>query len=152
VSSRFKRKGKSKFLAIEGHMYRSAAYQSLTPNEKVAYQALKWRYNGFNNGFIGLGERELAAEMHVGRDTARRALQTLIERGFIAKAKPSGFNRKDRVATEWRLTELNCDITGELATKDFTRWRPTEKTTGASQVHTGASQVHMSTKKGVKYA
>ena len=34
-----------------------------------------------------------------------------------------GFSsRKDRRATEWRLAEHACDVTGELATKSFMRW------------------------------
>jgi len=142
VRNRFKRKGHAKFLLIDGYVFRSAAWKALTPNDKAVYLELKWRYDGLNNGRIGLGERELAASVGIGRDTARRSLMSLMEKGFLDKAKASGFNRKDRVATEWRLTEYPCDASGRLPTKDFMRWLD-GKSTGASQVRTGASQVQL---------
>src|SRR5437773_11628799 len=124
--SRFKRKGKSKFLMIEGYIVRSPAWRTLTPNDKAAYLELKWRHDGLNNGRIGLGCRELAEALQSSKDTARRSLESLMEKGFLAKAKPSGFNVKNRSATEWRLTEYPCDVSGHLATKDFMRWQSEE--------------------------
>lgn len=138
AKGRFKRKGKSKFIMIEGYIMRSAAWSALTPNDKAAYIELKWRYDGLNNGRVGLGERELAAALGIGRDTARRALVSLIEKGFLAKAKASGFNVKNRIATEWRLTEYPCDKSGHPATKDFMKWQPEEKT----QAHHRSAQAH----------
>lgn len=152
MSSKFKRKGKAKFIMIEAYVKRSAAWRALTPNARATYLEVKWRYDGTNNGRIALGERELAADLHTSRETARRALGELIEKGVIKKAKLSGFNMKSRVATEWRLTEYPCDVTGELPTKEFIRWQPCEKNTGAPQVHTGASQVHMAPKKEAFHA
>ncbi len=122
MSKKFKRKGQSKFLIIEAYIIRSAAWQALCPNERAAYLELKWRFDGYNNGRIGLGNRELVKALKSSKDTARRALDSLMEKGFVTKAKPSGFNVKHRVATEWRLTEYNCHVTGELPTKDFMRW------------------------------
>ena len=139
-TSRYKRKGKSKFLMLEGYIYRSAAWQSLTPNDKTVYFELKWRYDGFNNGRIGLGERELAEALRISRETARRSLAHLIEKGFIEKTRLSGFNVKNRMATEWRITEYACDRTGHPASKEFMRWPPPENHfTGAPIDHTGAN-------------
>lgn len=136
--SRFKRKGKSKFIMLDGYVKRSAAWKALTPIEKVAYLEVKWRYDGLNNGRIGLGCRELADELGMSRNTADRALVGLLAKGFTAKAKASAFNVKNRAATEWRLTEYNCDVTGELATKDFMRWQPAD----FSQSHPRDTQSH----------
>lgn len=122
--SRFKRKGKAKFLMIEGYVIRSAAWAALSPNDKAAYLELKWRYDGLNNGRIGLGVRDLAEAMKMSKNTAHRSLERLMEVGFLARAKPSGFNVKNRISTEWRLTEYRCDVSGHLATKDFMRWQP----------------------------
>lgn len=150
MSNRNKRKGRAKFVMIDGYVWRTAAWQALSNDDKGVYLELKWRYDGVNNGRIGLGEREAAAALRIGRDTVRRSFTSLSEKGFVAKAKPSGFNVKNRAATEWRLTEYKCDVTGELPTKEFARWSP-EKSTGAPQVHTGAPQVHPHPEKEVKY-
>jgi hypothetical protein len=50
----------------------------------------------------------------------------LIELGFIKIGKPSGFNMKGRVATEWLLTEFTDDTTSTtgIASKDFMKWTP----------------------------
>lgn len=148
MSSRHKRKGKSKFLMIEGYIIRSAAWQSLSPHDKAAYLELKWRYDGLNNGRIGLGNRELAEALQSSKDTARRALESLMEKGFLAKAKPSGFNVKNRAATEWRLTEYTCNVTGELATKDFARWQAEKN----SQAHHEDAQAHQKDSSPLKNA
>lgn len=138
--SKYKRKGKSKFIMIEAYVKRSAAWKALTPIERCAYLELKWRYDGMNNGYIGLGCRELSDELNMGRDTARRALNKLLEVGFINKQKPSAFSLKNRAVTEWRLTEYRCDVTGELPTKTFMRWEPKKK----QQAHPSDTQAHPS--------
>lgn len=139
-SNRNKRKGRSKFIMIDGYVKRSAAWKALTPIERAAYLEVKWRYDGVNNGRIGLGCRELGDEINMGRDTAVRALNSLVEKGFIAKAKASAFNVKNRAVTEWRLTEYSCDVSHQLPTKDFMRWGEKNKT----QSHPSDTQSHPS--------
>ena len=112
------------------------------PNDKATYLELKWRYDGLNNGRVGLGCRELAEALKSSKDTARRSLERLMERGLIAKAKPSGFNVKDRTATEWRLTEYACDRSNHPATKDFMRWQPKEKTQAHHRDREEKTQAH----------
>lgn len=140
--TKHKRKGKAKFIMIDGYIMRSAAWQSLSPNDKAVYLELKWRYDGMNDGRIGLGEREVATTLSIGRDTVRRSFASLVEKGFLAKAKASGFNVKSRVATEWRLTEYACDVSGQPPTKGFMRWLE-KQNTGVPQVRTGAPQGHI---------
>lgn len=137
-TNRFKRKGKAKYLHLEGYLLKGAAWRSLTPNAKVAYLELRWRYNGINNGRIGLSCRELAEVLQSSKDTALRALNDLVGRGFTRKMKASHFGRKDRTSTEWRLTEFGCDVTGSLPSKEFTRWGLAE----ISQAHLGDTQAH----------
>jgi DNA-binding MarR family transcriptional regulator len=127
LSSKYKRKGKSKFIMIDGYVKRCLAWQALTPVERNAYIEVKWRYDGTNNGRIGLGARELAAELGMGKSTASDALNSLQKYGFICVSKPSAFHIKNRTATEWRLTEYGCDVTGDLPSKEFMRWQPTKK-------------------------
>jgi hypothetical protein len=138
MSSKHKRKGKAKFIMIEAYVKRSAAWKALTPIERNAYIEVKWRYDGLNNGRIGLGCRELGDELNMGKDTAKRALNRLVEIGFITLTKPSAFHVKNRAVTEWRLTEYACDVTGELPTKTFMRWQPEKK----QQTHPCDAQAH----------
>ena len=70
------------------------------------------------------------------RGLAGIAFQELIELGFIRVSKPSGFSVKHRAATEYRLTEFTCDVTGELATKEFAKWKPEIQNTVQHMGHT----------------
>jgi len=138
MSSKYRRKGKAKFIMIDSYVKRSAAWKALTPIERAAYLEVKWRYDGLNNGRIGLGCRELAEELNMSRNTADRALDGLVSKGFIVKTKASAFSVKNRAVTEWRLTEYSCDITKDLPSKEFTRWEPEKKT----QSHPRDTQSH----------
>ncbi|WP_174800975.1 helix-turn-helix domain-containing protein [Martelella limonii] len=139
MSSKYKRKGKAKFIMIERYFWRSEAWDSLSPVEQMGYLRIKWRYDGKNNGRIGCSCREMADELKCSKATASRVFKVLQERGFIEVVKPSGFSRKDRTSTEWRIAEYPCDVTGEIASKSFIRWRADEKTTVSSEGHTVSS-------------
>lgn len=84
------------------------------------------RFNGSNNGRIGLGVREAAEAVSVAStETVSRYFHDLQAVGFIVATRRSGFNLKalaDRKATGWALTWLPID--GQAATKDFMRERP----------------------------
>ena len=102
------------------------AWQSLSGNQRALYVAISARYNGSNNGRIHFSAREAAAALHISKATAARDLLVLVERGFIVAVTRGGFNVKDKQAqaTEWRLTEFNCDVTGVLSSKNFAAWSP----------------------------
>lgn len=108
---------------------RTAAWCDLDCVARCVYIAIKARYGGpgSNNGRIPYSLMELAQGLHISKATAMRALDRLQDHGFIALTKQGAFSMKVRHATEWRLTEVKCDVTGELATKEFTRWRATVK-------------------------
>ena len=100
------------------------AWQSLSGNQRALYVAISARYNGSNNGRIHFSDREAARAVHVSKSTAARGLAVLAERGFIVAVTRGGFNvkNKEAQATEWRLTEFNCDVTGALPSKEFATW------------------------------
>jgi hypothetical protein len=104
----------------------SEAWQSLNPNARAAYIELASKYagGGSNNGRIGCSVRQIANALHVGKATAQKALADLQERGFIVAMQKGAFSWKTGTATEWRLTEFTCDVTNQLASKDFMRWQP----------------------------
>jgi len=105
-------------------MMATPAWKSLNGNQRAIYVEIAARYDGSNNGRIPYSVREAAQALHIGKATAARDLIVLEERGFIVVMVRGAFNVKLKLATEWRLTEFNCDVTGALPTKDFAKWSP----------------------------
>jgi hypothetical protein len=117
-------------------MMDSAALHDLSAIDRAIYCEIAKRYAGSNNGRIPYSAREGAVELRIGKTTAWRALQSLQDHGFIVAVTKGAFSLKMRHATEWRLTEFACDVTGALATKEFMRWRKpvaVDRNTGQSE-------------------
>ena len=98
------------------------AYQSLSPNARCILMELMKRYNGFNNGNVGLGCREAGDAIGRSRNTSMRAFKELEDRGFIKCRELGAFTRKNRMATTWLLAEYG--FLGERPTKEYRNWRP----------------------------
>lgn len=108
------------FLMMPGYVFDCQAYRGMGVGPRCLLWEIVRIFNGGNNGQIGLGVRVAAARLNITKDTAGAYFRTLIERGFIAQSKPSGFNMKDpssRRATEWRLTWHRCN--DQPPTKEF---------------------------------
>lgn len=116
--------GSERHVRLTHWMMGTAAWRSLDCVARCAYVELASRYRGpgSNNGRLPYSLREMAAALNVSKMTARRALQALQERGFIVETKRGAFSLKVRHATEWRLTDHACDVTGAMPTKEFARW------------------------------
>jgi DNA-binding transcriptional regulator YhcF (GntR family) len=99
------------------------AYISLSQAARAALIEVNNAYNGANNGKIVLSERQLAERMSCDRKTVRRALHELIEKGFIEPRIKGAFSVKFRRATEWRLNDRRCDVTGEQMSQAFLKWQ-----------------------------
>jgi len=145
-SSRKRAHGSPRYVRLDEHLLRSAAWQSLDGNCRALYVEMARRYRGpnSNNGRIPYSVREAAANLRVGKSTADRCFDRLQETGFIKIGKRSGFSMKGRVATEWLLTEFPDDATASghvPPTKDFMRWTPENSkhspTTGTHSPTTG---------------
>jgi hypothetical protein len=108
-------------------LMRSPAWKNLPPTARALYAELGKHYHGYNNGKIGYSVREAAEDLNIAEDTAWRHFGILTERGFIEPVKKGAFSLKERHATEWRMTEFTCDVTGKPPTKDFMRWQPAPK-------------------------
>ena len=151
--SKFKRKGTGqKHVQLFDYMLRSAAWRDLSTVEMALYVEIKRRFDGFNNGRIGMSCREAAALLNVSKATAGRAFDRLQRNGLITIGKPSGFNVKGRVSTEWRLTEYRCDVSGELPTKEFLKWKPDEKTTVSPEGQTVSPEGQFAPRKAANHA
>ncbi len=116
------------FVPMFQYAFKTEAWRALTPVERCVYLEIKRRYKGDNNGSIGVSARELAAEIGVSKNTANKAVHSLVDKGFVIVEALSGFNRKDRTSQEYRLTEYPNDLPGKPreATKEFMRWRKPE--------------------------
>jgi DNA-binding transcriptional regulator YhcF (GntR family) len=101
----------------------TVAYRALKPLARAILIELIKRYNGYNNGAIGLGHREAAHACNVSKNTIKPGFDELLEKGFIRVSRPGGFNMKDpstRRASEWRLTWL--EVGNEKPTYEFKEW------------------------------
>ena len=101
---------------------RTQAWKALKPLDRAVYVEIASRYNGSNNGLISFSVREAAIAMQLTKSPAAIAFKNLEDTGFIVCTTKGGFSVNNRRATEWRLTEFTCDITKQLASKEFTRW------------------------------
>ena len=99
----------------------SQAFATLKPTEVSVLIRLLRTYNGRNNGYIGASVRLLAECCNINKDTASKALRTLIDTGFIEITQESSFDFKLRRATEYRLTCHKCDRTGAHPTRAWKR-------------------------------
>ena len=110
---------------LYGFMLQSDAWKDLSTEGRSLYVLLKSLYKGSNNGHLILSVRQAAEALHISKTTASKAFEELQGHGFIEVSIRGSFEgRKDRRATEWRLSELTCDRTGELPSKSFMRWKP----------------------------
>lgn len=121
-----KGRGGHKFVMLPHYLLDSPAYLDLSPNARALYTQLARRYNGSNNGSIGLGAREAGRVCKISKDSAARAFDDLIEHGFIAVAQDASFDQK-RLSREWLLTDFHDDRNGQGARKDFMRWGKEEQ-------------------------
>ena len=86
---------------------------------RCAWLELVRLYNGTNNGRIVLSAQKLAERLGRSKSHAARALLELEVAGFIATETIGTFTRRDRKASEYRLTHLRCDVSQRPASKEF---------------------------------
>ncbi|MBR1279974.1 hypothetical protein [Bradyrhizobium sp. AUGA SZCCT0283] len=116
-----RRTAANRYVRLTYCMMQSRAWRSLDRNAHAIYVELAMLYCGTNNGQIGFSARQAAQAIQVSTATAARALIQLQDRGFIVAVTKGHFALK-RQATRWRLTEFDCDITGQPASRDFEAW------------------------------
>jgi hypothetical protein len=102
---------------------RTAAWKSLPPAARALYAELARHYNGKNNGRIAYSIRQAAADLGTSLGFTLKLSAMLQERGFIVVMQKGAFSVKKRHATEWRLTEFICDVTGQVPSKEFAHWQ-----------------------------
>jgi hypothetical protein len=126
IDARGRSKKPERYLQLSHFMLTSAAWKSLDPVARALFVELAQRYNGFNNGHIGLGLREAARALKVKPHTVGKAFAALQDRGFVAMTQDSGFDHK-RLAREWRITIFptgDCRAPTAPPTHDYVHWLP----------------------------
>lgn len=119
---RHNRTGRStteRFVRLPHYLLNSAAWLGLSLAGRAAFVELLAIYNGTNNGTLAMPVRRLAARLCCSKDTASKALIQLEENGFIETVKFGNFTRKNRKASEYRLTLFQCDLSNRRASKAF---------------------------------
>ena len=114
------------FVQMHYYFLDSEAWHRLSPMARCAYLELARVYNGINNGFLGMSVRRLAEQLPCAINSATRALTELELAGFAEPVTIGTFSRRDRMATEYRLTNYRCDRTGMPPTKAYSpnkRWK-----------------------------
>jgi hypothetical protein len=110
------------FVQLYRYVLDCPAFVSLSHPARAALIEVTRGYNGANNGRIILAERDLARRLGCHRNTARRALRELIDKGFIEPRIRGAYSVKFRRATEWRLNDRRCDATGKEQSQAFLKW------------------------------
>ena len=127
MSRRTNAKGRStggeKHVRLHRYLLRSPAYRSLNCYARCALVELYDLYNGDNNGDLFMSVRSMAQRLGIANGTAGRALDDLVDRGFIRPRQKGAFSLKVKHATSWILTEHS--LADQRATKEFMRWQPT---------------------------
>ncbi len=111
--------GTDRFFKLHHYMLKSEEWQAMSAGASRVYIQLGSRYNGSNNGTLAMSARDAAKECRLNKDTAANAFKELIERGFIVETRHGSLSRKTRIASEWRLTAFQCDLTGAPASNLF---------------------------------
>lgn len=101
-------KGAESFFKAPRFVRNTTAWRQLSPVAMAAWLAFGWEFFGSNNGRIAMSCRQLAGKLNIGKTAAAAAIQT----------QSGSYSGKRRTA-EYRLTHLNCDRTGELASRAF---------------------------------
>jgi hypothetical protein len=108
------------FFLLPHSLLASKAFRTASPRAVKMLLTICGKHNGFNNGAIGLGFREMAELMSSQNHAANsKALCELIERGLLAVERT--YPRGQRRANEYRLTFV---ATGDVtATNDYLTWK-----------------------------
>jgi hypothetical protein len=116
------KKASNFFMAPRAVVHHSS-FSRLSATAQAAWLHFGLAYNGKNNGEIHLPCRILGDRLNVAKNTAARAIEELINAGFLAMTKASSFSGKRRAA-EYRLTHLKCDKSGDAPSNVFMNTTP----------------------------
>jgi hypothetical protein len=113
-------------LVPEGVMH-SPAYLFASMHARAILFELALLYRGSNNGHLGLSCRQAAARLQCSKDTAGKAFKELEERGLTERVTKGRFtDKRQSLASIWRLPWQHCDRTGAVASHAYRKWAANE--------------------------
>jgi hypothetical protein len=114
------------FIGLPAAVLYSSAYQHLGPIPRAILVELLGRFNGYNNGKIGMSYREMADRLGTtSLKSMGPAIVELHSHGFIDVTAEGKW--KPREARLYRLTFISSGSNGQLAaTNEYARWNPQE--------------------------
>lgn len=125
MADKFRRTREPRHIRLYHSITGSEAWLHLSGNSMKVLIALARFNDGKNNGELYFSERTGAKETGLSRNTVKRCLQELIEKGFIVQTKPGAFNRNNLLAATYRLTWVPWPGGKPSApTRDFEKWKP----------------------------
>jgi len=95
---------KGKFIAIYEEILDSTAYKALSHTARALLIELYRMEFPNRNGMIGLSEISAGKKLSCASNTASKAFEDLIDKGFIERMFDGDYTRGK--ASEWRLTFL----------------------------------------------
>lgn len=120
-----------RFFQMHNWLIQSEAWKATNVYERSLYFELKQRYNGQNNGDIGLSHREAQEAMNCSNRPVMAAFDGLITKGFIRPARIGSFHWKKGGgaggrSTRWILTEYPIDLPLRNLSPErtFMKWKP----------------------------
>lgn len=124
-----------KFVGLPHTMVISEAFRALRGGSIKVFIELCDIYNGRNNGEIHFGSGSNANKLHMSKSTIFRALNELVEGGFIERTTAGNWFEKK--AATWRLTHRPDDRLGSPlgATNEWRRWDPLRSNGSTSKKH-----------------
>lgn len=123
-----KRKGKGyePHVRLYAHEMRVPAWQTLDPDARALLIEMRALYTGQDNR-VFMSVREVMQRLNIGQRKAQRALDALVQRGWIMIIEKGTFYRKVKHATVYALgNEPLEDRDGATAPKGYMRWNPDE--------------------------
>lgn len=112
------------YMGIPHAVLRSEAYRKLHVFDRCVLSSIVMRFNGRNNGRIGVSYREIAEDLN--RKNQQRivdAVVQLFEHGLITVAEEGQW--APRKARQYRLTWVSSGPDGRCpASNEYLSWRP----------------------------
>lgn len=170
TNNKGRNKGGGRFVSLPHAHMDTDAWKALNSTERDLFICIKRRFNGSNNGNIGLSLREACEYLNCGKQKAIKAFKRLEKVGFIEAVVKGAFDWKTTKegktrSTRWSITCEPRDYPDEAITakNTFKTWKPTkaelveeqakkdarrQQTTNATQTKKKKSRVRSSNPSG----